>query len=62
MEIQEIGSCLASIEKISTVIDGSVRLTLDINPSDQEIISKLLKLKLLNKPLIQIGIVSMGNE
>ncbi len=60
--MEEIGACQAIIDKISTIADGSIRLTLDLNPSEQDIISKLLKLKLLNKPLIQIGIVSIGDE
>jgi len=58
-EDNEIGVCQAIIAGISTKVDGSVLLKLEINPQDQEIISKLLKLWTLNKRLMSVGLVSV---
>lgn len=55
----EIGSCNALIASISTKIDGSIKLTLEINPEEQAIISKLLKLWSINQRLITIGMVQV---
>jgi hypothetical protein len=55
---KEVGSCVAIINKIQTTQDGGARLTLDICSEDAEIISKLMKLKLENKELITLGIIS----
>lgn len=58
MEDNKIGVCNAIIAGISTKVDGSIKLTLEINPSEQEIISNLLKMWALNKRLVSVGIVS----
>jgi hypothetical protein len=41
-----IGACYLIINKIQTTIDGGVRLTFDVDASEQETINNLMKLKL----------------
>lgn len=57
----EIGSCPALIYKISTLLDGGVRLTLDIDSSNTDVITKLMERKLQNKPLIQLGMIGLDH-
>lgn len=57
--MEEIGACNALVYSIATKVDGSVKLVLEINPDDQEIISKLMRRYLENKKLLQIGIVGI---
>ena len=53
--MDEIGACLATINKIQTTIDGGIRLTLDLNPTESEIIKKLFDLKISNTSEICVG-------
>lgn len=55
----EIGSSRALIQKIQTTIDGGFRLTLDILPQDQEILSKLLKRYALGERIVEVGIIAI---
>jgi hypothetical protein len=57
--ITEIGSCQSILKSIKTVTDGSVYLTLEINPDNQEIISRLMRLYLLNERLFEVGFVGI---
>ena len=54
-----IGVCEAIISGISTKVDGSIVLKLEINPSEQEIISKLFQKWAINQRLINVGLVSL---
>lgn len=54
-----IGVCQAIIAGISTKVDGSIVLKLEINPDNQEIISKLLQKWALNQRLLNVGLVSV---
>ena len=62
MEAQELGSTQAIIYKIQTLTDGGIRLTLDLDDSSKELTKKLLDRKMMNKPLIQIGIVGINER
>jgi hypothetical protein len=59
--MEEIGACEALIYSIGTKADGSVKLVLEINPSDQEIIAKLMKRFLLNEKMLRIGLVGVNH-
>lgn len=54
-----IGVCEAIIAGISTKVDGSILLKLEINPNEQEIISKLFQKWAINKRLLNVGLVSV---
>jgi hypothetical protein len=41
---KEIGSCQAILEGLSTKVDGSVTIKININPDNQELINNLMKL------------------
>lgn len=58
-EHSTIGVCSAIIAGISTKVDGSIVLKLEINPDEQEIISKLLQKWALNQRLLNVGLVSI---
>lgn len=59
MNAIEIGSCSAILAGISTKIDGSIKVTLEINPQDQAIIAELLKRYALGKHQLQVGFVGV---
>jgi len=60
MEITEIGSCSAILAGLSTKVDGSVKVQLEINPSEQEILSRLLKLFATNEKLLQVAFIKVS--
>jgi hypothetical protein len=59
MVIDDIGSCNAILRGIRTLVDGSISVSFEINPEDQQIISKLLNKYSLNKKLFTLGIVAV---
>jgi hypothetical protein len=59
--MEEIGACEALIYSIGTKADGSVKLVLEINPSDQEIISRLMQRFLINEKMLRIGLVGVNH-
>jgi hypothetical protein len=58
----EVGSCRALISKIQTTIDGGLRLTLDLNPDDEKLVSSLMALYARGNRLLQVGILSVGDD
>lgn len=56
---QEIGSCHAEIVKVSSNVDGSCRITLDIPEYNAEIAKELLEIKMSSESLLQLGIVRL---
>lgn len=58
----EIGSCNAILSGISTKTDGSIKVTVEINPEDQAIISKLMQRFSINEKLLQIGFVALNQD
>lgn len=56
---EALGVCQAIISGISTKVDGSIVLKLEINPDNQEIISVLLQKWAINQRLLNIGLVSV---
>lgn len=61
MEVIEIGSCQAILSGISTKMDGSIKVTLEINPDNQEILSKLLSSFATNEKLLQVAFLKVLN-
>jgi hypothetical protein len=61
METDQIGVCQAIIAGISTKVDGSIILKLEINPDEQEIIAKLLQKWAINQRLMNVGLVSVNS-
>lgn len=59
MEHDQIGVCQAIIAGISTKVDGSIVIKLEINPDEQEIIAKLLQKWAVNQRLLNVGLVSI---
>lgn len=59
-QMVEIGSCAAILSGISTKVDGSIKVTLEINPEDQDIISRLMQRFAINEKLLQVGFISVS--
>ena len=59
MEVIEIGSCNAILAGLSTKLDGSIKIILEINPDEQEILSRLLRLFATNDKLMQVAFVQV---
>lgn len=59
MTTKEIGSCQCILESIKTRIDGSVTISVSIDPSNQEILSKLLSCFSTGEKLLQIAIIKI---
>lgn len=57
MEIQQIGAVEALISSIKTRQDGSVTISFELNPDNQEVINSLMNLYLAGEKLITLGIV-----
>lgn len=55
-KIIPIGACEAILSSVKTLKDGSFAITLEINPDDSEIISKLMRMYAENKRLFSLGI------
>ncbi len=45
---------------LSTKVDGSIKVSLEINPSEQEILSRLLKLFATNEKLLQVAFIKVN--
>jgi hypothetical protein len=60
--MDEIGTCNAILRGVKTLVDGSIKVELEINPEDQEIISKLIKRFSLNKRLLTVAFIGVENE
>jgi len=56
-----IGSMEALLVSINTLKDGSMKISFEVNPSDFDVVSKLMELYLINERLFTLGIVR-GNE
>ena len=59
MQVQEIGSCAAILAGLSTKVDGSIKVVLEINPTEQEILARLLKLFATNEKLLQVAFIKV---
>lgn len=59
MTTKEIGSISAILAGINTLKDGSIKLSFEVNPSEQEVLSRLLKAFANNEKLFQIGIIQV---
>ncbi len=57
----EIGACQAILSGISTRVDGSVTIKLDINPDNRELISNLMALWATNERAMTVAFVREPN-
>lgn len=62
MKAEPIGSISVILTGIKTKVDGSVEIKLEANPSEQEVINKLLNKYLIGEKLFEIGIVAKDEE
>lgn len=57
-----IGTATCIVTGIATTRDGAAKLTLELNPQDSKIITQLMNRFLLNKTVVEIGIVGIEGE
>lgn len=55
--IKEIGSAEALLSSISTLKDGSIKVSFEINPNEKETINNLLSAFLAGEKLFTLGII-----
>jgi hypothetical protein len=60
--VEEIGAISALLSAIKTRVDGSVSITLEANPSEIEVINKLLQCYLIDKRLFTVAFIRTDNE
>jgi len=56
-EVLELGACQAVLSGISTRVDGSVTIKLEINPEDQDLINRLMNCYLAGMKVFTVGFV-----
>lgn len=59
-ETPELGACQALLSSISTRIDGSITIKLEINPEDKELVNKLMNSYLQDQKLFTVAFIRMG--
>lgn len=59
MKVKELGSCQAILSGVSTKVDGSVKVTLEINPNDQSVVHKLMDAYLCGDKLLTVGFLKV---
>jgi hypothetical protein len=55
----EIGSCEAILSGVATKVDGSIKVTLEINPNDEMLITRLMRCYLDNERLLTVGFLQV---
>lgn len=60
--MEEIGTCNAILRGVKTLVDGSIKVELEINPEDQKILSKLMERFAYNKRLLTCAFIGIDNE
>lgn len=56
--MKRIGDCEAIINKITTTIDGGVRITLDLNSGDADLVKKLMDIRLETQGLVYVAFMT----
>jgi hypothetical protein len=56
---KEIGACEAILSSIKTRADGSVSVSLEINPTEQNTINELMKAFLANDKLLTVAFIAV---
>jgi hypothetical protein len=55
--MQEVGAINAILSAIKTRVDGSVTITIEANPSEIEVINKLMQSYLIDKRVFTVAFV-----
>jgi hypothetical protein len=59
VNVQEIGAINAILSSIKTRVDGSVTLSFEVNPSEIEVINRLMQCYLLNHKLFTMALIKV---
>jgi glutathione synthase/RimK-type ligase-like ATP-grasp enzyme len=55
-EIESVGSCEALLSSMTTLRDGSLKVSFEVNPAEIKVINRLMELYLINEKLFTLGI------
>lgn len=56
-EVNEVGACQALLSSISTRVDGSITIKLEINPEDKDLVNKLMNSYLQDQKLFTVAFI-----
>jgi hypothetical protein len=56
MNVDSIGAVEALLSSITTMKDGSLKISFEINPSEVQVINKLMELYLINERLFTLSV------
>jgi hypothetical protein len=56
MEVESVGAIQALLTGMTTLKDGSLKITLEVNPSEIHAINRLMELFLIDERLFCLGI------
>lgn len=56
-QMEEIGAIQAILSSIKTAVDGSVKITFEVNPDNSDVINRLMSKFLIDQKLFTIAIV-----
>lgn len=56
MEIEEVGAIQALLTGLTTLKDGSLKITFEVNPDEIKSINRLMELYLIDERLFCLGI------
>jgi len=58
---KELGTANAIISSITTLKDGSVKLSFEVNPEDQRLVNNLMNEYLKGEKLVTIAVIQCDN-
>ncbi len=56
MNIESIGAVEALLSSITTLKDGSLKISFEVNPSEVQVINRLMELYLIDERLFVLGV------
>jgi len=59
-EMEQIGAINAILSAIKTRVDGSVSITIEANPSEIEVINKLMQSYLIDKRVFTVAFIQVN--
>ena len=62
MDVEEIGTIQALLSAITTLKDGSCKVSFEVNPENIQVINKLMSKFLIGQKLFTIGIVQCDDN
>jgi hypothetical protein len=62
VDVEEVGSIQALLSAITTLKDGSCKISFEVNPENIQVINKLMSKFLIGQKLFTLGIVQCNDN